>query len=201
MIVAWYEFVLILGRAPLLAKYVRMLRHVSYNFLMMILLYGALLLAFAISFNIILQPTEADKETDFTTFWATLPKAVVMATGEFEYSDLSQEFSKQIALLMSAVLVFLLFVFVIFLVLMNVMNGLAVTDTQQVVSDAALYSLLARLELVYLIESMFLWCPGLQRLSSRLRLLTGPHNTPFLYAKINKRRKGERLESGRSRRT
>lgn len=199
MIVAWYEFVLILGRAPLLAKYVRMLRHVSYNFLMMILLYGALLLAFAISFNIILQPTEADKETDFTTFWATLPKAVVMATGEFEYSDLSQEFSKQIALLMSAVLVFLLFVFVIFLVLMNVMNGLAVTDTQQVVSDAALYSLLARLELVYLIESMFLWCPGLQRLSSRLRLLTGPHNTPFLYAKINKRRKGERLESGRSR--
>lgn len=55
---------LILGRAPLLAKYVRMLRHVSYNFLMMILLYGALLLAFAISFNIILQPTEADKVRD-----------------------------------------------------------------------------------------------------------------------------------------
>lgn len=59
-----YEFVLILGRAPLLAKYVRMLRHVSYNFLMMILLYGALLLAFTISFNIILQPTEADKVSE-----------------------------------------------------------------------------------------------------------------------------------------
>ncbi|XP_042869011.1 transient receptor potential channel pyrexia-like isoform X2 [Penaeus japonicus] len=198
MIVAWYEFVLILGRAPLLAKYVRMLRHVSYNFLMMILLYGALLLAFTISFNIILQPTEAGKETEFTSFWTTLPKALVMATGEFEYSDLNGEFSKQIMPLMSAILVFLLFVFVIFLVLMNVMNGLAVTDTQQVVSDAALYSLLARLELVYLIES-FLRCPGMQRLSSHFRLLSGPYNTPFLYAKINKRNKGERLESGKSR--
>nr|XP_045591985.1 transient receptor potential channel pyrexia-like isoform X2 [Procambarus clarkii] len=197
MIVAWYEFVLILGRAPPLAIYITMLRHVSWNFLKLIFLYGALLLAFTISFNIILQPAPADEDTDFRDFWSTLPKAIVMATGEFEYSDLSQHFSRRIVFFTSALLVFLLFLFLIFLVLMNVMNGLAVTDTQKVVEDAMLYSLTSRLELVYLIESFFLTCPGLQSHINRVQLLSGAKYTPILYAQMNKPIKKQRLLSGK----
>lgn len=198
MIVAWYEFVLILGRAPHLAIYITMLRHVSYNFVKLIFLYGALILAFTISFNIILQPSVGEEHTDFSEFWSTLPKAIVMATGEFEYSDLNDHFSRKIIFLASALLIFLLFLFLIFLVLMNVMNGLAVTDTQQVVDDAVLYSLISRLELIYLIESLFLHCPGLRSYVSKVHLLTGSHNSPVLHAKINKMNKNERLATGKN---
>lgn len=197
MIVAWYEFVLILGRAPPLAIYVTMLRHVSWNFLKLIFLYGALILAFTISFNIILQPTGADQDTDFSDFWSTLPKAIVMATGEFEYSDLSQHFSRRLIFLTSALLVFLLFLFLIFLVLMNVMNGLAVTDTQKVVEDATLHSLTSRLELIYLIESLFLRCPGLHSHMEKVQLLSGNKYKPVLYAQMNKHIKKQRLISGK----
>ncbi|XP_068240435.1 transient receptor potential channel pyrexia-like isoform X2 [Palaemon carinicauda] len=197
MIVAWYEFVLVLGRAPPLAIYITMLRHVSWNFLKLIFLYGALILAFTISFNIILQPSVGEENTEFSDFWTTLPKAIVMATGEFEYSDLNEHFSQKMLLLTSALLVFLLFLFLIFLVLMNVMNGLAVTDTQQVVDDAVLYSLTSRLELVYLIESLFLNVPGMRSYTSKVQLLTGSHNSPVLKAMINKINKGERLLAGK----
>ncbi|XP_042215207.1 uncharacterized protein LOC121861485 isoform X2 [Homarus americanus] len=198
MIVAWYEFVLILGRAPPLAIYITMLRHVSWNFLKLIFLYGALILAFTISFNIILQPTTDGQDSDFSNFWSTLPKAIVMATGEFEYSDLSEQFSRKLLFFTSAILIFLLFLFLIFLVLMNVMNGLAVTDTQQVVDDAKLYSLTSRLELVYLTESLFLSCPGLRSYVDKIHLLSGCKYRPILFAQINKPKKEERLISGKN---
>ena len=56
-----YEFVLVLGRAPPLALYITMLRQVSWNFLKLIFLFSALILAFTISFNIILQPSGNDQ--------------------------------------------------------------------------------------------------------------------------------------------
>lgn len=195
MIVAWYEFVLVLGRAPPLALYITMLRHVSYNFLKIIFLFSALILAFTISFNIILQPSGDDQNEDFNNFWTTLPKAIVMSTGEFEYSDLSERFPKTM-LMTSAVLVFLVFLFLIFLVLMNVMNGLAVTDTQQVVEDARLYSLTSRLELVYLVETFFIYF--LRRYVGKIQLLSGPDSAPSLLVKINEPKKGQRLLSGYS---
>ena len=91
---------------------------------------------------------------EFSNFWLTLPKVIVMATGEFEYSAVAEQFNAQVFYLLSACLMFLVFLFLIFLVLMNVMNALAITDTQQIVEDAKLHSLLSRLELVYLIERL-----------------------------------------------
>lgn len=200
MIVAWYEFVLVLGRAPDLALYITMLRHVSWNFVKLIFLFSALILAFTISFNIILQPSGDDENEDFRNFWTTLPKAIVMSTGEFEYSDLSGRFPKTM-LMTSAVLVFLVFLFLIFLVLMNVMNGLAVTDTQQVVDDAKLYSLTSRLELVYLVETFFLRCPFVRSFMGNVQLLSGPGNAPSLKVRMNDHKKNQRLLSGRDHNT
>ena len=54
-----------------------------------------------------------------------------MATGEFEYSSYSEEFSTaNVVYATSTVLIFLVFLFLIFLVMMNVMTGLAVTDAK-----------------------------------------------------------------------
>lgn len=67
---------------------------------------------------------------DFSAFWTTLPRAIVMSTGEFEYSSISEELSSNAVLATSTILIFLVFLFLIFLVLMNVMTGLAVTDAK-----------------------------------------------------------------------
>ncbi|XP_042227245.1 transient receptor potential channel pyrexia-like [Homarus americanus] len=205
MIVAWYEFVLILGRVPPLAIYITMVQHTSKKFIKFIVLYGALILAFTISFNIILQPTNNGQESDFSNFWSTLPKVIVMATGEFEYSDQREQFSRKFLFFTSAILLFLLFLFLIFLVLMNVMIGLAVTETQQVLEDAILYSLTSRLELVYLTESLFLQCPRLRSYIDKIHVMLGSKYWPILsgtekgsilYAQINNPKKRKRLISG-----
>ncbi|MPC65442.1 Transient receptor potential channel pyrexia [Portunus trituberculatus] len=54
MIIAWFVFVLKLGRVPFFALYITMLRHVTSNFLKLIVLYSLLILAFTLSFNILL---------------------------------------------------------------------------------------------------------------------------------------------------
>ncbi|KAB7504016.1 hypothetical protein Anas_11516 [Armadillidium nasatum] len=119
-----------------------------------------------------------------------------MATGEFEYSDLSSNFiHSSVLYATSAVLVFLLFLFLIFLVLMNVMNGLAVTDTQQVMEEATLYSLKSRLELIYLIEEMLLVSPYLQKVLRKIHLIIPPKN-PFLFVKVNYPKKDKRILYG-----
>ncbi|KAK7018098.1 hypothetical protein SK128_011452, partial [Halocaridina rubra] len=67
----------------------------------------------------------------------------------------------------------------------------------EVVEDAILYSLTSRLELVYLIESLFLKFPGVKKHVSKMHLLTGSRNSPILRARINKAKK-ERLVAGKS---
>ncbi|KAK4294867.1 hypothetical protein Pmani_032534 [Petrolisthes manimaculis] len=205
MVAAWYEFVLILGRAPPLALYITMLRHVSWNFVKFILLFGALIVAFTISFNMLLQQPQSSEGNDkeFQDFGSTLPKAIVMSTGEFDYSSLKDHFSNNTIAMASTVLMFLIFLFLIFLVLMNVMNALAITDIQEVVDDAELYSLMSRLELVYLIEAVLLWCLSkcdtsvLKSPLGSLQLLSGDRYSCRLLAKINRTEKKQRLLVGK----
>ncbi|XP_045101153.1 transient receptor potential channel pyrexia-like isoform X1 [Portunus trituberculatus] len=190
MIIAWFVFVLKLGRVPFFALYITMLRHVTSNFLKLIVLYSLLILAFTLSFNILLyHPSGKNQSENFLSF----PKAVVMSTGELEYSDMSEKFPE--ALSTSAIIMTLVFVFAIFLVLMNVMNALAVTDAQEVVNDTKLYSLISLLELVNVIETFLSYRIVRARLGN-LQLLSGTNNTPSFLAKINHPKKHERLLSG-----
>ncbi|KAK3883759.1 hypothetical protein Pcinc_011933 [Petrolisthes cinctipes] len=164
-----------------------------------------LIVAFTISFNMLLQQPQSSEGNDkeFQDFGSTLPKAIVMSTGEFEYSSLKEHFSNNSLALASTVLMFLIFLFLIFLVLMNVMNALAITDTQEVVDDAELYSLMSRLELVYLIEAVLLWCLSkcytsvLKSHLGSLQLLSGHRYSCRLLAKINRTEKKQRLLVGK----
>ncbi|KAK3875628.1 hypothetical protein Pcinc_019516 [Petrolisthes cinctipes] len=150
------------------------------------------------------QPQSSEgNDKEFQDFGSTLPKAIVMSTGEFEYSSLKEHFSNNSLALASTVLMFLIFLFLIFLVLMNVMNALAITDTQEVVDDAELYSLMSRLELVYLIEAVLLWCLSkcytsvLKSHLGSLQLLSGHRYSCRLLAKINRTEKKQRLLVGK----
>ncbi|XP_037074416.1 transient receptor potential cation channel protein painless-like [Pollicipes pollicipes] len=146
IILAWLEFVLLLGRHPKLSTYIMMFKTVSENFIKFIFLYSFLIIAFSISFNLLFRTDE-----HFNTYWKALLKTVVMSTGEMEYTSL--EFSRSAY---SGHIAFFGFLFLIALVLMNLLNGLAVSDTAAIQADAELHSLISRVSLIHYIESVFL---------------------------------------------
>ena len=63
--------------------------------------------------------------------------------------------------------------------------------------DATLYSLTSRLELIYLIEELFLVVPFLRRHLDRLHIISGPNNVPRILARVNLDDKRKRLVIGK----
>ena len=150
IILAWLEFVLLLGRHPKLSTYIMMFKTVSENFIKFIFLYSFLIIAFSIAFNLLFRTDE-----HFNTYWRALLKTVVMSTGEMEYTSL--EFTRSAY---SGHIAFFGFLFLIALVLMNLLNGLAVSDTAAIQADAELYSLIARVSLIHYTEAAVLGAGG-----------------------------------------
>ncbi|KAK4312217.1 hypothetical protein Pmani_016339 [Petrolisthes manimaculis] len=146
---SWIEFILLLGRHPYLAIYITMFTTVAFNFLKFIIMFSFMIIAFSISFYLVFQVDE-----NFSTYSGALLKTLAMATGEMEYTDLPLSTYP-----VSSHLLFIMFMFSIVLVLMNLLNGLAVSDIQQLREEAKLVSYISRVELISYIESVFLGSP------------------------------------------
>lgn len=110
-----------------------MLITVSKSFLKSLCLYAIILLAFSLSFYTLLrQPitekkTAGDDEDDFNKFGnigLSIMKTIVMSTGEFDAASINFDLNTW------SYLIFLIFLFLISTVLFNLLNGLAVSDTQ-----------------------------------------------------------------------
>lgn len=104
--------------------------------------YSILLVGFGISFFLVFQKNapetdpaaaapEEEKSDSFSNVATSLLKATVMMTGELEFSDLP--FDENPA---TSRIIFLAFVFLITIVLLNLLNGMAVSDTQAIHSKA-----------------------------------------------------------------
>ncbi|XP_063222114.1 transient receptor potential cation channel protein painless-like [Bacillus rossius redtenbacheri] len=155
---SWAELVLLIGRHPMLSTNIEMLKRVSWNFLKFLAWYSILIVAFALSFYTLFNdPSAVDSEDDENFFQdpgMSVLKTVVMLTGEFDASSIpfvSFPFTSQ--------LVFVLFVFLIAIVLFNLLNGLAVSDTQAIKNDAEIVGLVSRVKLIYYFETMLLGNP------------------------------------------
>lgn len=147
---AAYEFLQLVGTLPILSVSTHMviLKKVAITFLKSIALYSILLLAFALSFYTLFGGKTDDKEDslmkgnetatetveekssddEFNSFASpgiAIIKTFVMLTGEFDASSLDLDRNGA-----SYCIIFLLFVFLITIVLFNLLNALAVDDTQ-----------------------------------------------------------------------
>lgn len=158
-----FEFVLLVGQHPNICTNVVMLRTVSYNFFKFLLWFSILILAFAFSFYVLFNNnnnsevsssnnrTEAAEQDFFSDPGLSIIKTIVMLTGEFDAGSMNfQTFP------LTSRLIFLMFVFMIAIILFNLLNGLAVSDTQLIQSDAELVSLIARADHIRYIENMIL---------------------------------------------
>ena len=156
------------GRHPKLLHcnvYVTMFYKVLNSFFFFLLWYSLFLIAFGMGFYIMLHDDsvvkhgldEDDKNKYFNRTWTSLVKTSAMFVGELEFSDLPMNTNTYLGML--AYTFFLAFIFLIVVVLMNLLNGLAVSDTNDIKEKAEIYSYISRVETISYMESVLLGDP------------------------------------------
>lgn len=133
-----------------------MLRTVTLSFLKSLSLYAIILLAFSLSFFTLLHepPTESDEMTNgqtnenneedsgdfnkFNSVGLSIMKTLVMSTGEFDVASINFKLNS------FSYIIFITYLFIVSIVLLNLLNGLAVSDTQAIKSEAELTNFIRR---------------------------------------------------------
>lgn len=166
ILLAVAEYFNLLGLLPLLSisLYTKMFRKVAWTFVKSLAFYSVMILGFAFSFftlqgdkfakdilkyrsddfiNIsgdipVTNATRNERFNNFNTVWSSIIKSYVMLTGELETSYVHVEGFFYASL-------FLLFLFLVTIVLYNLLNALAVSDIQEIQSDAKLIDLMQRI--------------------------------------------------------
>lgn len=159
ILLSWAELVLLIGRHPSLSVNIEMFKRVSWNFLKFLAWYAILIVAFAISFYALFRDCGAatqcgevgdSDENFFLDPGMSVFKTVVMLTGEFDVASIPF-----VSFPGTSHVVFILFIFLIAIVLFNLLNGLAVSDTQAIRDDAEIVSYMSRVRLMSYIEALY----------------------------------------------
>lgn len=154
ILLSWAELVLLIGRHPSLSTNIEMLKTVSWNFLKFLAWYSILIVAFALSFYTLFRDAKDEDDNFFLDPAISIFKTVVMLTGEFDAGSIPFVTHPGVSHIL-----FVLFVFLIAIVLFNLLNGLAVSDTQAIKADAELVGYVSRVKLVSYVETMALGDP------------------------------------------
>nr|XP_022906229.1 transient receptor potential cation channel protein painless-like [Onthophagus taurus] len=144
--------------------YVSVLKTVTWNFFKFIIWSSILLIAFAFGMYIIYNiPSENNKNESYnnnnnnvtSTFFddpiLTFLKVVVMLIGELDASSLLEEGNLNRTL---SQIFFLFFIFFVTIILSNVINGLAISDIQEIKKKAKILSLLEQITRIEYFERM-----------------------------------------------
>ncbi|CAG2060697.1 unnamed protein product, partial [Timema podura] len=129
ILLSWAELVLLIGRHPLLSTNIEMLKRVSWNFLKFLAWYSILIVAFALSFYTLFRGCQSSDCGDDDENFFLNPGMSVLKT------------------------------VVMLTVLFNLLNGLAVSDTQAIKDDAEIVGYVSRVQLIYYFETILLGNP------------------------------------------
>ncbi|KAF4518605.1 hypothetical protein B566_EDAN009854 [Ephemera danica] len=144
----YIELTLLIGRHPYTGTYITMFLRVSMKSLELILIFSSFIFAFAYGFFVFFYKF-SESNGKFNNLWQSVLSTIGMTGGEFNLDTLSfNSLFSEIAFI-----AFLIFVPV---VLMNLLNALAVSDTQRVIDEASLLCCVANIKHYTKIESMWL---------------------------------------------
>jgi hypothetical protein len=158
ILLAWIEFLLLIGRLPSVSVQLEMFKKVSLTFLKFGLRHSPLILAFALSFSVLFHKEHSISEDVYVSgeFWNRIKntfffifRTFIMFSGNLETNELSFDFTP-----LTSHLIFLFFELLVALMLLNLLNYLAVTDTRSIIDDAEIVSLVDRAKLVFQIENV-----------------------------------------------
>ena len=152
---SWLMFLIYLGLHPSLNTKVFMFYSVASSFCKFLLWYVFVIIAFALSFYIMFHTDYPDATPNedypfFDNIGSCMTKSLAMFVGELEFSDIPFS-SNPISTIM-----FIAFVFFIVVVLMNLLNGLAVSDITIIRDEAEVLSLKSQVDLISYWESILL---------------------------------------------
>lgn len=165
ILLSWAELVLLIGRYPSLSTYIEMFKTVSWNFLKFLAWYSIMILAFALSFYSLFKDDGKDEDDNvFFDPGNSIFKTLVMLTGEFDAAAIPFKNHPFIGHVL-----FVLFVFLIAIILFNLLNGLAVSDTQAIRSDSQLVGYISIIKLVAYIETIAIGDPTFRRLLRKMK--------------------------------
>jgi len=172
LLLSWAELITFVAKHPRLTRYnvyVTMFYKVLASFFFFLLWYIFFIVAFGLGFYIILHKDdeipEEGKEVEeedglqqfFNNPFLTFVKTSTMFVGELEFSDIPIDLKSPLMPL--SYVFFLAFVFLIVVVLMNLLNGLAVSDTGMIQEKAEIVAYLSRVETISYAESLLLGDP------------------------------------------
>lgn len=149
LILSWITLVIIVGKHPYLSQFIMVFGAVGLNFAKFILLFSSVFVAFAIGFYFLFVGDD-----QFSTFWRSQLRVLAMTLGELEYTSLQLESYTGYHRL-----AYVLFVFLVSIVLMNVLNGLAVSDTANILTNAKLNSRKSTVKLILYVERLLISLP------------------------------------------
>lgn len=138
-----WDLMILISQYPRFSTGIMIFRTVFFNFVRFILPYVLLIVVFASVFHLVFK-----NDKNFSNFGFSIFKTIIMLTGEF---DISFESSKSN---WSSRIVFLMFVFLMVIVLMNMLNGLAVSETAEILSKTELIKLIYQINLIAYFENV-----------------------------------------------
>jgi ankyrin repeat protein len=147
VLLAWFEFLLRIGCIPDCSILMQMLQTVSLTFVKFMSFYSPLIIAFSLCFYTMLR--RSCLQLFYENIWMTLMKSVLMLNGEYEASDMELDL-----LPVTSHVILVIFILLIGVILLNLLSGLAVSDTQAIKNDAETLSLIARVRLISNIENL-----------------------------------------------
>ena len=137
------------------------------TFVTFLVWYSFFLIAFALGFYIMLHkdvksanpkdPVDAEEYKFFNNPWWSIIKTSTMFVGEIEFSDIP--ISTESSTWPLGYLYLLTFIFLIVVVLMNLLNGLAVSDTAVIQEKAEIVTYVIRVETIASFEAVLLGDP------------------------------------------
>ncbi|XP_034952763.1 transient receptor potential cation channel protein painless [Chelonus insularis] len=136
---AW-ELIILIGQHPKMSTGIEIFKTVTVNLLFFLLPYAFLILAFALSFFTLFNDSDDD---NFPNAGRSVFKTIIMLTGEFDANDIP--FLKYPII---SRFIFILFIFLIAIVLFNLLIGLAVSDTSDILNKSELVVLISRTKLI-----------------------------------------------------
>ncbi|XP_066999976.2 transient receptor potential cation channel protein painless-like [Anabrus simplex] len=160
IVLAWVELLLLIGRLPVFARNIEMLKIVLKNYVYMCSSYIILLIIFTLSFHTLYQDscrssrneTQSCDETDLG-YSSSLPmsflKTITMMTGEYETEKMM---FRDMPVIVS--ILFVMFVLLITIALLNLLIGMAVNDTHTIQKNAELLCLQSRVRVTLEIEGI-----------------------------------------------
>lgn len=149
ILLATWELMIVISHFPRVSTGIMIFRTVFYNFVRFASPYIFVILVFALVFHLLFKD-----EDNFNTFVLSIFKTIIMLTGEFSLSFCSHDCPWSSTW---SYIVFVIFVFLMVIVLMNMVNGLAVSDTAEILSKTELIELINRIYLIAYFENIA--CP------------------------------------------